>query len=117
MIYKSSLWLSRSRSSHQRCSIKKGVLRNVAKFTQKHLCQNLFFNRVASLRPAILLRKTLWHRCFPVNFVKYLRTPFLQNTSGRLLPTFLRFLGCNLLDFWSVKIQMFFLPLKKLSFN
>ena len=25
------------------------------------------------------------HRCFPVNFVKFLRTPFLQNTSARLL--------------------------------
>ena len=23
--------------------------------------------------------------CFPVNFAKYLRTPILQNTSGRLL--------------------------------
>ena len=23
--------------------------------------------------------------CFPVNFAKFLRTPFLQNTSGRLL--------------------------------
>ena len=29
--------------------------------------------------------KRLWHRCFPVNFVKFVRTPFLQNTSGRLL--------------------------------
>ena len=27
-----------------------------------------------------------WHRCFPVNFVKFLRTPFSRNTSGRLLP-------------------------------
>ena len=33
-------------------------------------------------RPASLLKKRLWHRCFPVNFVKFLRTPFLQNTSG-----------------------------------
>ena len=35
------------RSSHQRCSIKKGVLRNFAKFTGKHLCQSLFFNKIA----------------------------------------------------------------------
>ena len=34
------------------------------------------------LRPATLLKKRLWHRCFPVNFAKFLRTPFLQNTSG-----------------------------------
>ena len=25
--------------------------------------------------PATLLKKTLWHRCFPVNFAKFLRTP------------------------------------------
>ena len=39
-------------------------------------------------RPATLLKKRLWRRCFPVNFVKFLRTPFLQNTSGRLLLSF-----------------------------
>ena len=27
-------------------------------------------------RPAMLFKKSLWHRCFPVNFVKVLRTPF-----------------------------------------
>ena len=75
----------RDRSSHRRCSVRKGVLRNFAKFTGKHLCQRLFFNKVAGLRPATLLKKSLWHRCFPVNFAKFLRTPFLQNTSGRLL--------------------------------
>ena len=58
------IW-SESRSSHQRCSIKQGVLKDFAKLTGKHVCQNL--------KPAILLKKTLWHRCFPVNFVKFLR--------------------------------------------
>ena len=28
-----------TRNSHQRCSVRKGVLRNFAKFTGKHLCQ------------------------------------------------------------------------------
>ena len=55
---------------------KKGVLRNFTKFTGKHLCQSLFFNKVAGLRPAFLLKKRLWHICFPVNFVKFLRAPF-----------------------------------------
>ena len=32
------------------------------------------------LKPAILLKKRIWHRCFPVSFTKILRTPFLQNT-------------------------------------
>ena len=38
-----------------------------------------------SRRSVTLLKKRLWHRCFPVNFTKFLRTPFLQNTSGRLI--------------------------------
>ena len=42
------------------------------------------FNKVVGLRPATLLKKKP-HRCFPVNFAKFSRTPFLQNTSGRLL--------------------------------
>ena len=56
---------------------KKGVLENFTKFTGKHLCQSLLFNKVAGLKPATLLKKRLWHRCFPVNSVKFLRTPFL----------------------------------------
>ena len=32
-------------------------------------------------RLAMLLKKRLWHRCFHVNFVNFLREPFLQNTS------------------------------------
>ena len=55
---------------------KKGFLRIFAKFTEKHLCQSLFLNKVAVLRPAILLKKRLWYRCFPENFAKFLRTPF-----------------------------------------
>ena len=34
-----------NRSSHRRCSIKKGVLGNFVKFTGKYLCQRLFFNK------------------------------------------------------------------------
>ena len=39
------------------CSMKKGVLKNFTKFTGKHLCQSLFFNKVAGLRPATLLKR------------------------------------------------------------
>ena len=41
------------RSSHRRCSVKKGVLRNFAKFTGRHLWHSLFFNKVAG-----------WGNCF-----------------------------------------------------
>ena len=64
---------------------KKRVLRNFAKIAGKHLNASLFFNKVPGLRPAPLLKKRLSYRCFSVNFVKFLRTPFLQITSGRLL--------------------------------
>ena len=37
------------RSSHRKCSVKKGALRNFAKFTGKNLCQKLFFNKVEGL--------------------------------------------------------------------
>ena len=43
---------------------KNGVVRNFATFTGKHLCHS-FFIKVAD------------HRCFPVNFAKFLRIPFL----------------------------------------
>ena len=43
------------RSSHRRCSVRKSVLRNFAKFTGKHQCQSLFLNKVAGLKPATLL--------------------------------------------------------------
>ena len=35
------------RTSHWRCSIEKGVLKYFTKFAWKHLCQSLFFNKVA----------------------------------------------------------------------
>ena len=36
-----SLWY---RKSHRRCSIKKGIPKNLAKFTEKRLCWSLFLN-------------------------------------------------------------------------
>ena len=59
----------------RRCSVKKV-------FSGKHLCQSLFFNKVAGFRAA---KKRLRHRCFPVNFVRFLRTRFLTDHLWRLL--------------------------------
>ena len=76
-----------NRSSRPDVFCKKVILRSFAKFTGKQLCQSLFFNKVADLRPSTSWKKRLWHSCFPVSFVKFVRTPFLQNTSWRLLLT------------------------------
>ena len=62
------------RSSHRRCSIKK-VFFKISQNSQENICAKVSF----------ILKRRLWHRCFPVNFAKVLRTPFLQNTSGQLL--------------------------------
>ena len=74
-----------NRSRQRRCSTKTVFLKTSHKFIRKHQCWSLFFNKVAGLRSAILLKKRLWRRCFPVKFAKCLRTPFIQNTSGRVL--------------------------------
>ena len=71
-----------SRSSRQEVFCRKDFLRHFAKFTGKHMCQSLCFNKVADLRPATLLKKRLWHRCFPVHFAKFLRTPLFNIISG-----------------------------------
>ena len=56
----------------QRCSVKKVFFRNFVKFTGRHLCQSFFF-------------ESLWYRCFPVNFTRFLRTPFFKEHLRRLL--------------------------------
>ena len=40
-------YFKKIQNSHRRCSVRNGVLRNFAKFTGKHLCQSLYFNKVA----------------------------------------------------------------------
>ena len=65
--------LNASLSSYRNQSVR-SALRNFAKFTRKNLCYFV----------ATCLKKSQVHRCFPLNFLKFLRTPFLQNTSGRL---------------------------------
>ena len=63
---------------------KKRFLKNLAKFTGNHLWQNLFLNyqKRGSGEKETLIKKRPWHRCFPVNFANFLRTIFIQNTSG-----------------------------------
>ena len=69
---------------------KKGVFTNFTKFTGKKPVPEPLFNKVAGFIPATLLKKTLWHRCFPVNFMKFLKAffvfiKFLQTTKIDLL--------------------------------
>ena len=45
------------------------------------ISQNKYIWRLQACR-LTLSKKRLWHRCFTMNFAKFLRTTFLQNTSG-----------------------------------
>ena len=65
------------RSSRPDVFCKKGVLKNFVKFTGKHLCQALFFSKVAGLRPVQLYQKETLALVFSCETcVKFLRTPF-----------------------------------------
>ena len=44
--------------------------------------------RVSFAIATTLLKKRLWYRCFTVNFVKFLRTPFLKEHLWWLLRSF-----------------------------
>ena len=73
----------------------KVVPKDFVNFTGKHLCQSLFLDKLITT----LLKKRLWHRCFPVKFAKFLRTPFLYNTFVRLLLSPSKFPQLLLLNF------------------
>ena len=55
----------------------KDVLRNFAKFTGKHLCQRLYFNKFAGLRLQLSLKRDSVTGVFLCIFGKFLRTHFL----------------------------------------
>ena len=43
------------------------------------------FNKVTGVKACNFIKKRLQHRCFPVKFAKFLRTPILKNFCERLL--------------------------------
>ena len=84
----------------RRCSVK------------KEISQNSLFNKVAGLRPATLLKKSFWHRCFPVNFPKFLRTPFFtEHLQWLLLDLWAK---ANNYSYWVQPCQNSFVHLKVL---
>ena len=82
------------RSSPPEVFCKKGVLRNFAKFTGKHLCQRLFFNKIASLRPATtpVAASRITLNELPLTLY-YLRE--MENNHGNLRPIRYLFRTCQ----------------------
>ena len=73
-IEKQTLRRESCRSSRPEVFYKNGVL--FSKFAEKHLRQNLFLNKIIKAR--------LWCGSLLVNFVAFLRKPFLQKSSEQL---------------------------------
>ena len=46
------------------------------------------FNKVTGLKACKVIKKRLYHRCFPGNIAKFLSTPTLKNICEPLLLTF-----------------------------
>ena len=93
----------------------KGVLRNFAKFTGKHLCQSFFFNKVADLRPATLLKKRLWHRCFSCGFCKIFKNLFTEHLQWLLLTISLCL--CLCLFSFSLSLSLSYMQGKSRTFS
>ena len=66
------------RSSPRRCSLRKGVLRNFAKFRGKHLCQSLFFNKIIGLMPQVcnFIQKETMAQVFSCKFCEISKNTF-----------------------------------------
>ena len=67
------------RSSRPEVFCEKDVLRNFAKFTGKHLCQSLFFNKVAGGASKFIKKGTLAH-VFSSEFCEISKNTFFYRT-------------------------------------
>ena len=70
---KSNSWTALYRSSHWRCSVRTGVLRNFTKFTGKQLCQSLFF----SIKLLDFIKKETLKYVFSCEFCEFSKNNFL----------------------------------------
>ena len=56
----------------------KGVFKILQKLQEIISVGVFFLTKLQTLRPAALLEMRLQHKCFPVIFSKFLRTPFFK---------------------------------------
>ena len=102
---------------------KEGVLRNFAKLTEKHLCQSLFFNKVAGLRPGTVEALA---QVFPCEFCEVSKSTFsTEHLRWLLLFVEINSLKC-ILNFqiqllikvnFMIVIKRFYKLIERLDFN
>ena len=59
----------------------------VSQISQKISMLEPLFNKVAGLKACNFVKKRLQHRCFPLKFIKFLRTHFFREHLPWLLVT------------------------------
>ena len=87
---------------------KKGVLRNFAKFTRKHLRQSLFFNKVAG--PAALFKKETLVQVFACEFCEISKNIFHRAPLGDC------FCNLKLLIILKIFSAVFFTNVKQIGY-
>ena len=73
------------KAAGQRCSVKK-VFLEISQNSQKNNCARVSFLIKLQAEAWNFIKKRLAHRCFPVNFAKFLTTPFHKEPLRWLLP-------------------------------
>ena len=68
------------RNSHPEAFCLKGVLRNLTKFTGKHQCLSIFFNKVAGLWPTTLSKREALVQVFSCEFCEISKDTFFYRT-------------------------------------
>ena len=74
----SPFWLSSE--NRWRCSVKKAVFKNFARFTGNHRCWSFLLITLQAVRLVTLLTKDSKYCCFPVNITRFLRSAFFDKT-------------------------------------
>ena len=89
----SNVWhFLKGRSSRPEVFCKKGIIKNFTKFTGKHLCQRLFFNKVAGLRPGTcnFIKKKTLAQVFYCQFCEIFKNAFFYRTPPVTATDFLK---------------------------
>ena len=64
-------------SSSKSCSTK-SCLKKFTKFSGKGFCRSFFLNKSIGLQLAYLLQKRVLHKCYPMDFMKFLWNVFFE---------------------------------------
>ena len=111
------LWINRS--SRPKVFCKKGVLRNFAKFTVKHLRQSLFFNKIADLfhRTPLVAASTFYlpyrKKEVGIKFCRWKKSSVKNYITGKIIrhflpPNFFAWLSENINWIFSVLVYLLF---------